>query len=83
MLIALYNITITTDAIRIGQRDLQKELRWVHNSLKMNFSIQVMNDRLKELEQYSLIDIKNVSVSETNIILKIGLEDIRIGLEDN
>lgn len=82
MLIALYTIIKKTDALMITMKELQPELQWICNSLQITYSKQLMEEGLKELEQYSLVELKKKN-NETKIILTISLNDIEATYADH
>jgi len=78
-LVALHNITLSTQALRISIKELNKELKWIHNGLQINFTHQVVEERLKELEQYAMVKLKKVNL-ETTVILEVSCDEIRSSL---
>jgi len=78
-LVALHNITLSTQALRISIKELNKELKWIHNGLQINFTPQVVEERLKELEKYAMVKLKKVNL-ETTVILEVSCDEIRSSL---
>lgn len=74
-LIAIYIFMKKTDALFITQVELQPEVRWICDSLQINYTKQLMSEGLSELEQYGLIEIKKKN-EVSKIILKVSLQDI-------
>jgi Cdc6-like AAA superfamily ATPase len=82
MLIAIYAFFKKTDALSVSPLELQPEVRWVCDSLQITYSKQLMSDGLSELQQYSLIDLKQRNDGQ-RIMLKIGLQDIEAVFSDH
>jgi hypothetical protein len=83
LLVALHNITLSTQALIITHKELSKELKWIYNSLQINFTPQIVEERLRELEQYAMVKIRKKGNIETGILLEVSTEEIRCSLEDN
>jgi hypothetical protein len=73
MMIAIYLFFRKTDALCLTPLELQPEVRWVCDSLQLNYTKQLMNDGLAELEQYGLVELKNRPDGQ-KIMLKIPLD---------
>jgi hypothetical protein len=58
ILLGLHNIIKRTDGLYVSMSDLQPELKWICNSLQITHSGTLLEDRLKELEQYGMITVR-------------------------
>jgi hypothetical protein len=75
MLIAIYTYFTKTEALCVTQSELQPEVRWICDSLQINYTKQLMTDGLGELEQYSLIELKDKPDGQ-KIMLNVSLDEI-------
>lgn len=75
MLIGIYTYFKKTDALSVTPLELQPEVRWICDSLQITYTKQLMSDGLSELQQYSLIEIKQKNDGQ-RIMLKTSLTEI-------
>ena len=67
----------------ISYKELQRQLNWIHNSLLISFTPQEMDDRLRQLQNYSIVELKKKKGCENSVVLLVGNEDIKASLSGN
>ena len=82
MLIAIYTYFHKTDALCVSQMELQPEVRWICDSLQIAYSKQLMSEGLCQLEQYSLVELKQKQGGQ-KIMLKVALSEIEDSFHDH
>jgi hypothetical protein len=83
ILIALHNIISKTSALYVSLKELHTELKWICGSLQIGFNAGLMEERINDLEQYGMVSMRKKSSSETQIILQVSSEDIKMSFGDN
>ena len=51
--------------------------------MHMAFTPQMLDDRLKELEQYAMVKIRKKVGQETTVVLEVSTDEVRSSLEGN
>ncbi len=75
MLIAIYLLFRSTDALCVTPLELQQPLMKVCSSLHLDFTKQLLTDSLSELQQYSLVEVRQRKDGQ-KVMLKVGLHEI-------
>ena len=58
-------------------------MKWIYTSMHMAFTPQMLDDRLKELEQYAMVKIRKKVGQETTVVLEVSTDEVRSSLEGN
>ena len=82
LLIAMALLIGKTDALYLSMQQIQGELKWVCSSLHINYNPQVLEESLREIEQYGFVIMKKKN-NETKIVLNIGVDEIKSNFQEN
>lgn len=86
LLIAMHNVIVRTDALCVSLKELQPELKWICGSLQIGCTVQLVDERLRDLEQYGVIVLRRKVtgvMTEVQVMLQVSTEDIRGTFAEN